>query len=152
MNQQIAIVGEAWRQVPLTQGFVSLVDAEDYERCIEFNWCVIGRPNNLLHAARKNKGRTVFLHHFILGWKPRPGFLIDHISNDGLDNRKHNLREATKKINALNSERSRLAKIVEPHGNRFRVRPFVNGKRTVIGSFATREEAELAVLEYRRGL
>jgi hypothetical protein len=72
---------------------------------------------------------------------PLYGNVIDHVNGDGLDNRKVNLRIVSKRMNALNSNRTFTALGIERHGNRWRVRPFINGLRVNLGSFASYEEA-----------
>lgn len=128
-----------------------LLDQDDFDRVGQYTWCVIYRRPGLFHAMRKENKKTVFMHRFILNLHSGDPD-VDHINGNGLDNRKENLRLASPRMNALNSDRSRNAKIIEAHGNRFRVRPFVNGKRTFIGSFTTYEEAEQAVRRYKDGI
>lgn len=53
------------------------------------------------YASGYVDGRRVFLHHFVFQ-KPAQGKIIDHINNDRLDNRKTNLREATRAENSHN--------------------------------------------------
>jgi hypothetical protein len=149
MTGGIMLVGEAWGEIVLSQGYIALVDAEDLERIKLFNWYANVRPSGLVHAARKEGTTTIWMHHEVLGRKP-VAFRVDHKNRNGLDNRKHNLRLASSRENALNSQRSDRASLIEPHGRRFRVRVFINGKRTTIGSFATRSEAEDAVAEYKK--
>ena len=147
----IALVGEAWGEIPLTKGYVALVDLEDFPRINEYSWCAVERPSGNVHAMRKDiNNTTIWMHHEVLHISfPDGDSPIDHKNRNGLDNRKNNLRVATRRINSLNSKRSDSASLIEKHGNRFRVRPFINGKRTVIGSFATKPEAEEAVRRYR---
>ena len=45
--------------------------------------------------------------HLVINGKPKKGLLIDHVNHNGLDNRKENLREATKSQNAQNSRSNR---------------------------------------------
>lgn len=151
MKVKIALVGEAWGEIPLTKGYTALVDLEDVERIGAYNWCAVVRPSGNVHAMRKDSNnQTIWMHHEVLGRKPTV-FDVDHKNRNGIDNRKKNLRLRSRRHNLLNSDRSDKASLIERHGNRFRVRPWVEGKRTVIGSFRTREEAEAAVKEYRRG-
>lgn len=148
----IAIVGEAWGEIELTLGQKALVDLDQLERVSQYTWCAVRRPNGVYHAMRKDEcGLTQFMHHFVLGVRASMTILVDHINRNGIDNRRQNLRLVTRRVNALNSARSDNAKIIEPHGNRFRVRPFINGKRVNLGSFATMEEALVVVQRYRNG-
>jgi HNH endonuclease len=143
---KMALVGEAWGE------HVILLDSEDYDRVAQYTWCVI-RRGRLFHAMRKvNHFNTVFMHRYILGLKFRDGKIVDHINGNGLDNRKENLRIVSPRDNALNSDRSRNARLVEKHGNRFRLRPYINGTRINLGSFPTEEEALEALQRYRSAI
>lgn len=143
MKHKIALVGEAWGERTV------LLDEEDYMRVIQHTWCATYRAG-IFHAMRKDSlGRTVFMHRYIMGLRPGDGIIVDHINGDGLDNRRVNLRLTNKRGNALNSERSRNAKVIERHGNRWRLRPFINGVRTNLGSFTTEKEALEALQRYR---
>ena len=142
------------KEIKMTGGYTAFVDDEDFERISAFTWCVVKRPSGDMHAMRKNENnKTVFMHHEILRMsRGAITFQIDHKNRNGLDNQKDNLRKASRRLNALNSKRSDNATLIERHGNRFRVRPWINGKRTVIGSFPTQEKAEEAVRIYRETL
>jgi len=77
------------KQIPLTQGNFALVDADDYDRLMQWKWYF---DNGY---ARRNKyidGKpiAVLMHSFIVQ-TPR-GMDTDHINGDKLDNRKENLR------------------------------------------------------------
>ena len=79
----------------------AIVDADDFERVSQYPW-------RLSHgyASGTVEGRSIFMHHFVFK-KPSDGKVIDHINNDRLDNRKNNLREATRAENSHNvSKRS----------------------------------------------
>jgi hypothetical protein len=132
------------RKIPLTQGKFALVDDEDFEFVSQYKWCAYWKEAHY-YVMHKDKGTTVHMHSFILGTTS----LVDHRNGDGLDNRKSNLRITSDRTNALNSDRSRSAKIVEKHGNRWRVRPFVDGRRTNLGSFSSLEEATKIAEEYK---
>ena len=91
------------KEIKLTQGYVALVDDEDYERLNKYRW----HYNNgyayrrLYDDSRKRTGMA--LHRFIIN-APK-GMRADHINRDKLDNRKCNLRVCTATENAINSER-----------------------------------------------
>lgn len=55
------------------------------------------------YVATRIDGKRVSLHRFILGDPPAPGVVPDHISGNGLDNRRANLRWATPSENACNA-------------------------------------------------
>ena len=87
------------REVPLTRGYVALVDDEDYERVVAAGpWCAEQHPHTLY--ASRPKGTPRRMHGLILN--ASAGLQIDHINGDGLDNRRDNLRICNKAQNQLN--------------------------------------------------
>lgn len=93
------------QRVPLSRGLFALVDDADYARVIAAGpWHV--RPNGPRAYAQRRMLRTGVrqttqsLHTFLTGWP-----LVDHINGDGLDNQRHNLRQATGTQNNANARR-----------------------------------------------
>jgi hypothetical protein len=89
--------------IPLTRGYVTLVDDEDYDRLSAFGWhSKIQGERKIIYASRLEKDssgvwRTINMHSFIMGqpW-------IDHADHDGLNNQRYNLRPATRSQNCGN--------------------------------------------------
>ncbi len=95
----------ATREIPLTQGKIAIVDSSDYERLAQFRWFA-ERRKNTYYASRNyvrsdGKRRVLRMHCAILG-EP----LVDHRNGDGLDNRRSNLRPASRQENGANAVRS----------------------------------------------
>lgn len=95
---------------------------------------------------RVQKNKTwEYAHHII--WLMLTGVwpqeYIDHKDGDGYNNRPYNIREATPKQNIANSDHGK-DRGIEVHGNKFRVRFWVNGSRKELGSFSTIEAARAA--------
>jgi hypothetical protein len=86
--------------IPLTNGKVTLVDTDDYEKLTKYLWCVT-KNRNTYYVHRTTCGKTETMHHAILGVPPK-GLMIDHINGNGLDNRKCNLRIVTNRENCQN--------------------------------------------------
>lgn len=94
-----------------------LLDLQDYEWARAWLWChtygsgsfnengVIARPDHI-YARRCVGKKTLFLHREILvravGEAPPLHTIGDHINGDTLDNRRCNLRWATRSQNARN--------------------------------------------------
>lgn len=90
----------------LTKGRVALIDSADAERVLAHKWST-GVKNCAQRSLPKVKGQprqTVLLHRFILGDVPK-GVDVDHINGNRLDNRRCNLRKATRSQNAINRVR-----------------------------------------------
>jgi hypothetical protein len=103
--------GYPFRRIPLTQGKYAIVDPEDYERLSKHKWH-LQRTKQMFYAVRRAKGhertygQTVWMHRYIC--PPPEGMCTDHINNNGLDNRKANLRIATAAQNARNRRKMAL--------------------------------------------
>ncbi len=97
------------KKIKLTQGKYTLVDDKDFEWLNQWKWCVIFDSNHKWYAVRaeyigepgKKKRTTVRMHRLIMG---NPvGLQVDHKGLDNtLDNRRSNLRLATKSENMRN--------------------------------------------------
>lgn len=97
-------------EIPLTKGYVALIDADDFDRVSEFTWQVSVNKGKRTQYARcsvwvkeAKKLTTQTMHRFILN--ASDGVLVDHKNGNGLDNRKENLRIATGQENSRNSRK-----------------------------------------------
>lgn len=137
------------KEIPLTQGFVAIVDDEDYQWVNEHKWHV-SVTRGLIYAkravSRGGQNRTIYMHREILG-RAVDGLQSDHANQNGLDNRRANLRVATQQQNLQNRgpfKKNRLGL----KGVRWNVRRqkwiaqiTVNGRTKLLGAFLTLEEA-----------
>jgi hypothetical protein len=96
--------GYTYRRIYLGQGEWTILDVEDYYRFGNLKWTLGGSRKNFyaITSIKNNKGEieTVRLHRLIM--KAPKGRIIDHRNCKGLDNRRENLRIATKAQNACN--------------------------------------------------
>lgn len=98
--------------VPLTRGFVAVVDLEDWDKVRPHNWhaqsCKQGiyaaRTVHELqpYAGPKRKSKTVLMHRVIMGLSGTED--VDHRNGNKLDNRRDNLRPATRSNNCGNQK------------------------------------------------
>lgn len=80
-----------------------LIDDEDYEFVIKHKWFVIKGGNTFYvvrNCYRTGKQKRLWLHREIMN--PADNMDVDHKNNDGLDNRKSNLRVVTRTQNSQN--------------------------------------------------
>ena len=78
----------------------AMIDLEDIEKVKDQKWCLM--TGYAGRSIRENgKARSLKMHMVILGEKE--GLEIDHKDRDRLNNRKSNLRRATRSQNAMNS-------------------------------------------------
>jgi hypothetical protein len=134
------------------QHFV-LVDDEDYDLVKNYTWRLLKQPNSrtmyaITNVRLNNKYHTTRIHRLIMNCLDNPEIDIDHIDGNGLDNRKCNLRFATKSQNQMNKrgKRSGLYKGItfDKSRNKYLVSIVRNGKRKHVGRFDTKIEAAIA--------
>jgi hypothetical protein len=127
--------------------------------------CVQVDPDILLLASRRSwhmhqdypattvgsgkKAYKLYLHRFVT--QAKSGTIIDHANGDHLDNRRTNLRLASKAQNTINTGPLRTNKSgmkgVVQKGNRFRAFIHKDGKTKFLGSFENKQDA---ACEYNR--
>src|SRR5580693_5994510 len=94
--------------IPLTQGQVTYVESEDYEKVRHLKWYAAGDARTksfyAVRVFRMSDGRRrrIEMARYIMN--PPPGFLADHKNHNTLDNRRsRNLRIATRFQNRINT-------------------------------------------------
>ncbi len=93
------------KEIPLSKGYVALVDDEDYEELMRYKWHVgsYGPRPHAMRKVRPAEGETVTriaMHRQITG-APK-GMDVDHINHQTLDNQRANLRVCTRSQNMMN--------------------------------------------------
>lgn len=89
------------RLIPLTQGQIATIDAEDFERLSKWNWhAAWNKHTKSFYARRRNEEGVVPMHSEIM--RADRGIIVDHVSRVTLDNRKQNLRCVTVLVQAQN--------------------------------------------------
>lgn len=143
------------KEIPLTQGQVALVDDEDFDRVSKYNWSA-RKFSNGFYAYRgwvDSKTKKVKNHSlgvFLLN--PPKGSVVDHLNGNPLDNRKSNLRVASKQQNTWNRSVCKTSttgiKNVMPRKSKvdgrilnYRVGLMIDGKYKQFGPYSTVEEA-----------
>jgi hypothetical protein len=86
------------RQIPLSRGRFTIVDAADYEWLSQYQWTCRGGTNP--YAARIKGGKIIWMHREIM--QTPPGLVCDHIDTVSLNNRRCNLRNCTRRQNSQN--------------------------------------------------
>ena len=77
------------------------VDPEDYHQYVSGHRFRLSSSGYVEYSTRKDGMHHKMLHRIIMG--DPPGQFIDHINRDKLDNRRENLRTATKSQNNSNT-------------------------------------------------
>lgn len=137
------------KYIPLTKGYIAIVDDVDYQQVQGLRWHADVRPHTVYASTSmvvNGKRREVRLHSFLTGL-PR----VDHRNNNGLDNQRRNLRAATQQQNVWNSVGIRksgplkgVTFLKRLRTNPWQARIAHDGKQFHLGYFATATEAALA--------
>ncbi len=140
------------KEIPLTKGYVALVDDEDYERVAAFKWTALTakRKHGIVVYGYRREGwdnatrkwtRMVYLHQFIMD--APSGFDVDHRDGNGLHCWRGNLRVGTRSQNLANNRRhigaSGYRGVSFDDG-----KPFAQISAQRLGTFETAEDAARA--------
>jgi hypothetical protein len=140
--------GYIFRKIPLSRGMFAIVNVEDYEWLSKYKWFAgTNTRDRDFYARRKGmsngtrpKIRSIAMHREILNVPD--GLLVDHINHNTLDNRRANLRPATKQQNSWNQRKKRgnfTSQYKGVHFNkamgRWEARLVYNGKDIPLGYF-----------------
>lgn len=148
---------QSYREIPLTKGYVAIVDASDYEWLMQWSWYIKtsagGRQpyaQTYFGGGRKHSVK-ITMHRMIMGLGIGDLRKCDHRNGDGLDNRRENLRIATVTENNRNSRRrknnSSGFKGVSRHRNKFDARITIDRQTYNLGRYDTPESAAYAYAE-----
>lgn len=138
------------KRVPLTRGMWATVDDADYEAVMAAGPWFVRVDGRTVYAQgnirRSDGGRSAqYMHKFLTGWPE-----TDHRNGDGLDNRRVNLRCATRTQNNANSRlRSDNTSgfkgvLWNRQRRRWYARITIDGRQRHLGSFGDPGEAARA--------
>lgn len=94
----VKVEGQSCVKIPLSQGHYALIDLEDYPVIGAFRWC--SHHRYAMRNTWDGKVHYVSMSRQILGF---PECFCDHKNGDTLDNRRTNLRQATRSQNCANA-------------------------------------------------
>ncbi len=144
--------------IKLTRGQCAIIDPEDFGLVAERKWSLDDHGTALYattNIRQPDGGRTTLRMHVLIA-----GFLgADHANGYGLDNRRCNLREATRTENAANRGKGKKSGTSRFKGvswnsrcRRWQAQIGANGHRIHLGWFTAEEEAarayDVAALEH----
>ena len=131
------------KEIPLSQGKIALIDDEDYELVNQFKWYaqIIGDSWIACRSHHEYYGSRQCMHTLITGYKE-----VDHKNGKRWDNRRENLREATRYENTANRPKFKGAytsnyKGVSKRGVRWQATIIARYQRYHLGVFDTEIEA-----------
>jgi hypothetical protein len=145
--------GYSYRRIYLGEGEWTILDAEDYYRLSDFKWGIYASKGKCYVVCNIKIGpmqtRTVRLHREIMN--APDGLLVDHRNGSTFDNRRENLRLATRTQNNCNRRKTKSktsSRFIGVSFNKQRQRWNVyirhNGKKLWLGRFNNEENAAKA--------
>lgn len=135
-------------EIKLSNGLVPFVDEISLLLIERYKWFPLRSSRTTYAQANgptvNGKQPTIRMHRLILGAKPSN--FVDHRNGDGLDNRRENLRLATRDQNNQNARCRRdnttgYKGVTLTPQNRYRSDIHAGGRRALLGHYATAEEA-----------
>lgn len=135
------------KEITLTKGKSTMVDDEDYELLNKFIWNAHRYGSKFRAITKKGpEGKEILMHRLIM--KAPKGMEVDHINHNPLDNRKNNLRLASRADNQKNQPQLRKNNKSGYKGvswykpsKRWQVHINILGKRKHLGHFINIIEA-----------
>lgn len=143
-------------EIPLRNGLVVIVDAEDYEWLSQWKWKA-KKGYSTIYAVRRSEGHLIFMHRAILGVTD-PRILVDHKNRNGLDNRRDNIRVASRAQNMHNriSSSNNTSGYKGVHWDKRKEKWIaaigIDGRRKHLGNFDSSEDAARAYDQAAREL
>jgi hypothetical protein len=127
-------------------GTAILVDEDDMPLLSGFRW-YLRKDRNVTYAVAQpeKRGTWVLMHRLLLG--AESGQIVDHANGNGLDNRRENIRFATRATNAANSRKrssARKYKGVSKNGSGWSAALTTEGQNVNLGTYRTESLAALA--------
>lgn len=133
------------KEIQLTQGYVAIVDDEDFERISRYKW-------HFDHGYARSSpkfGTKIYMHRLIAN--AQKGMDVDHVNGNTLDNRKSNIRLCSHKENTFNQHRIKQNTHSKYKGvtlrsdkKKWTASITVNNQSIYLGSFVTEEQAAQA--------
>lgn len=147
------------KRIELNNGMAALVDDEDYDMLMRFEWFAQkqGKPGQhefwyaeRFYSESLSDEFGVGMHRMILGVTD-PKIFVDHQNHDGLDNRRANLRECDNSKNQMNRRKqakptTSIYKGVDwrKQSGKWRAQIKISGKQKHIGMYVCEVEAAKA--------
>ena len=133
------------KQIPLTQGKVTLVDDEDYDWLMTWKWHASKKGNNF-YAKTGVDGVKITMHRLLLCYPKSCD--IDHWDHNSLNNQKANFKPCSHRENISNMNKTGASKYRgvawDKQVGLWVSRIEVKGKREFLGRFEDEYDGHLA--------
>jgi len=136
------------KRIPLSKGKYATVDQADYEWLSQWKWSYLSKGYAVRMDYTVTPPKLIYMHRQIMD-APK-GVEVDHINHKKRDNRRANLRLATRSENARNQKKqkhtsSRFKGVYwREHANKWQCCIYIRRKQTHLGYFKSEDEAASA--------
>lgn len=131
------------REVPLSNGETAYVDESDVKLVSSYSWSRAKHGGAVAYAGGgRANAKLIYMHRLIMD--APDSTLVDHRNRNTLDNRRSNLRIATRQQNAANMDRGSALKGVTRSRKKWVAQIGIGGTTHYLGVFDTAEEAARA--------
>lgn len=134
------------KKIYLTQCQYAVVDDEDYNYLMRWNWCAVYDKKMESFYSHRRLGRgTISMHRVIL--HAREGQYVDHIDHNTLNNQKSNIRLVTVQENHRNKRlmRNNTSGVCgvyhQKHSNKWKAMIKIDRKLVHLGYFRDKKDA-----------
>ena len=118
---------------------IAKVDKTDYDKIKKRRWCLRSARHRY---AVNNTDKMLQMHRIILGLENCDQYsVVDHKNQDGLDNRRKNLRIVSRSLNGHNSNKARGYYLDKRRGT-YNVEIMIDGKRKRLSGIETEAKAK----------
>lgn len=88
------------KKILLTRGLFALVDDADFDWLNQWKWCALEYRPGRFYAVRVKNTKMIYMHRVVFDAVSKTE--VDHENKNSLDNRRGNLRSATRSQNMSN--------------------------------------------------
>lgn len=151
------VVYDGMARVSLGHSVYTLIDDSDLHLVEGLSWHKAnGYAVHSRYVGPNKPVEKVRMHRLILGLGRGDAIEVDHVNGDGLDNRRANLRKASRALNMQNRARGGYGRSCfrgvsyKQNNGRWLAKAKMGGKDFHIGVYDTEKEAGMAAASWRR--
>lgn len=131
------------KQIELTRGKLAIVDDLDYEWLNSFTWIALHGYTHSTWYAAMSGNPWILMHRFIMRCDDG-NKVVMHLNDNGLDNRRSNLKVGTDSDNCHLRDREAKGYYWETARQKWYASITIDNKKTLLGRFDREEDAAIA--------
>ena len=140
----------------MDEEYECLIDTDMLGEVRKYNWYPKKSRSGFTHYVQTTTTNQIFLHRFIMGTPP-PGYVIDHIDGNGLNNTRKNLRvisNSENNANMNNKSKNTSSKYVNvfkhKQSGRWLAQVKLSDKKYNLGTYDLEWVAAIVAMEFKK--